>query len=170
MGVVVELGLLVVHRVLGHLVVLVVPLDLQDQLLHHQLDHPDLLDQLDQQDQWDQWDHQDHKVPQDPVDHQEPQLHHHHHVHQSAHKSVFQLVHNIVVRLAEESRFNVLGLSHGAHILTNHMRLHHATDTIVRTTRLFHRSETEEIYFYTRCCKYLFLKILPGTITKGLKK
>merc|ERR1711948_162353 len=55
-------------------------------------------DQLDQQDPQDQLDHQDHKVPQDLVDHQEPQLHHHHHVHQSVHKSVFQLVHNIVVQ------------------------------------------------------------------------
>merc|ERR1712156_160907 len=111
--------------------------------------------------------------PQDQLDqldhHLHHQLHHHHGVHQSAHKSVFQLVHNIVVQHAEESRFNVLGFSHGAYILTNYMRLHHATDTIVRIKRLFHRSETEEIYFYTRCCKYLFLKISPGT-KKGLPK
>merc|ERR1711962_437568 len=109
-------------------------LDQLDQQLHHQLDHPDLSDQQDQLDLQDQLDHQDHKVLQDPVDHQEPQLHHHHHVHQSAHKSVFQLVHNTVVQRAEESRFiNVLGFSHGACILTTLMRLHHyATDTIVR--------------------------------------
>merc|ERR1711931_265955 len=98
--------------------------DQLDQQLHHQLDHQDLSDQQD---------HQDHKVLQDQEDHQEPQLHHHHHVHQSVHKSVFQLVHSIVVQPAEESKFiNVLGFSHGANILTTLMRFHHfATDTIV---------------------------------------